>query len=159
MRYTAMYDSPIGHLCLYSDGSMLTGLEFTDAVYQSQDLPVFQKTIGWLDSYFGGEPSAKYDIPICLEGTAFRQMVWQYLLDIPYGTTVTYGQIAKALEGKLGRKMSAQAVGQAVGANPVAILIPCHCVVGAKGQLTGYAWGVDKKQWLLRHEMRKEMQI
>lgn len=114
--------------------------------------PVFLKTRQWLDAYFHGEkPSA--DILLCPEGTPFRQQVWRLLQTIPYGESRSYGDLAREMAAILGTEnMSAQAIGQAVGSNPISILIPCHRVVGAKGQLTGYAGGIDKKIWLLRHE-------
>ena len=93
------------------------------------------------------------EIPIVLEGTAFQKAVWELLLKIPCGKTCTYGELAREAARLLGKeKMSAQAVGQAVGSNPVSILVPCHRVVGAGGKMTGYAWGIDRKRWLLDHE-------
>ena len=145
----------MGKLLLLSDGEALTGL------YMDRDIPVcaqargcdaLDRTKRWLDAYFRGDRPAM-DIPLAAEGTPFQKMVWARLQEIPYGTVVSYGQIAAELAEKLGKKnMSAQAVGQAVGRNPISILIPCHRVVGAKGQLTGYAGGLEKKVWFLRHE-------
>ena len=111
------------------------------------NLSIFDSVIRWLDAYFAGKPMP-VDLPLSPAGTDFQRRVWDILLTIPYGETTTYGAIAK----QLGAPMSAQAVGQAVGKNPLAIIIPCHRVVGANGQLTGYAWGIERKQWLLRHE-------
>ena len=108
---------------------------------------IFNSAKRWLDAYFDGKPPVR-DFSLVLKGTAFQHRVWDLLEQVPYGETVTYGQLAK----QLGGKMSAQAVGQAVGKNPIAIMIPCHRVVGAGGRLTGYAWGIERKQWLLRHE-------
>ena len=145
------YDSPVGKLFLASDGSSLKALGFGDAPGETGRDPVLEMAKQWLDDYFLGrfrEP----EFPLAPEGTAFQQKVWQMLLEIPYGETVSYGDLAR----KLGKTMSAQAVGQAVGKNPIAILIPCHRVVGAKGQLTGYAWGVEKKKWLLDLEAGRE---
>ena len=106
----------------------------------------------WLDGYFSGNP-AELSFPLNPHGTSFQKQVWEILLTVPYGKTTTYGAIAREIALRTGKeKMSAQAVGQAVGANPISILIPCHRVVGANGKLTGYAGGLDKKEWLLRHE-------
>lgn len=149
----AEYDSPIGKLLLQSDGEHLTGLWFgkVSAPVQAESA-VIEKAKRWLDGYFRGETAAP-DIPLLPQGTAFQKQVWQILLSIPYGQTRTYGDIAREMAACRGKEtMSAQTVGQAVGANPLGILIPCHRVVGAKGQLTGYAWGIEKKQWLLQHE-------
>ena len=106
----------------------------------------------WLEDYFrGGDPEVTF--PLAPEGTAFQRKVWNLLLQIPRGHTRTYGELAREMAALLGKKtMSAQAVGQAVGHNPIGIVIPCHRVVGAGGRLTGYAWGLEKKQWLLSHE-------
>lgn len=148
-------ESPVGTLLLESDGAALTGLWIdrepaADAVLD--DCPVLRQTAAWLEDYFRGRPR-EIDFPLSPKGTPFQSMVWEILLTIPWGATRTYGDIAREMAARLGRdKMSAQAVGGAVGSNPISIIIPCHRVVGAKGQLTGYAWGVDKKQWLLKHE-------
>lgn len=153
LDYFGKYDSPLGPLLLISDGQALTGLYMNREIpLQIQPLPVFRQTELWLDAYFRGE-KPEIRIPMNLRGTAFQKWVWARILDIPYGKTVTYGEIARemaVLEGK--EKMSAQAVGQAVGKNPVSILIPCHRVVGAGGKLTGYGGGMENKVWLLRHE-------
>lgn len=159
MTYACKYESPMGTIRLTSDGVALTGLwlegqrgaELAMAL-EEQQLPVFQETKDWLDRYFQGtDPGA---IPaIAMEGTPFRKLVWQLLLTIPYGQTMTYGEIAAqvvALQGK--KRMSAQAVGGAVGHNPISILVPCHRVVGANGNLTGYGGGLDKKVQLLALE-------
>jgi methylated-DNA-[protein]-cysteine S-methyltransferase len=117
--------------------------------------PVFRQTIQWLDAYFRGE-NPPVTVPLVLEGTTFQKLVWEILLAIPSGETRSYASIAKEVATLLGKeKMSAQAVGQAVGRNPISILIPCHRVVGARGEITGYAGGIEKKQWLLRHEGRQ----
>ena len=150
MIYTE-YDSPVGKLFLASDGSALKALGFGNAPEETDYDPVLEMAKIWLDDYFLGRFREPW-FPLAPEGTAFRQKVWQMLLQIPYGETVSYGNLAR----KLGKNMSAQAVGQAVGKNPIAILIPCHRVVGAKGQLTGYAWGVEKKKWLLDLEAGRE---
>lgn len=148
----AEYDSPVGKLLLQSDGQRLTGLWMNRDCGEPEGDPVLEKAKLWLDDYFRGEVR-EADFPLAPAGTVFQKQVWEILLTIPYGQTRTYGDIAREMAARLGKeKMSAQAVGQAVGRNPISILIPCHRVVGAKGQLTGYAWGVEKKKWLLEHE-------
>ena len=150
MTYYTRYPSPIGSLLLISDGLRLTGIAFAEPEMNwtaSEDLAIFDSVQRWLDAYFSGNPTP-VDFPLSPAGTAFQRRVWGLMTEIPYGQTVTYGQLAK----RLGETMSAQAAGQAAGKNPIAIIIPCHRVVGAKGQLTGYAWGIERKQWLLRHE-------
>ena len=153
MIYYSYYNSPIGLLSLESNGQDLTGLYFTtESIQVSSDLPVFAATAAWLDAYFCGQPS-KSDIPVHLTGTPFQLQVWEILRAIPFGEVMTYGDIAREMAVRTGRqKMSAQAVGQAVGRNPVSIIIPCHRVIGSGNRLTGYAGGLDKKTWLLRHE-------
>lgn len=151
------YASPLGTLTLASDGENLTGLWIAGQKYFTagtptnlparDDLPVFMQARGWLDRYFAGQRTAASELPLAPQGSAFRQSVWRILCEIPYGQTVTYGEIAKRLSCK-----SAQAVGGAVGHNPISIIIPCHRVLGSDGSLTGYAGGVDKKIWLLAHE-------
>ena len=144
------YPSPIGSLLLISDGLSLTGLTFAEPEMNwtaSRDSAIFDRVRRWLDAYFAGNP-IPVDFPLSPAGTAFQRRVWALLAEIPYGETVSYGQLAK----RLGKTMSAQAAGQAAGKNPIAIIIPCHRVVWAKGQLTGYAWGMERKKWLLGHE-------
>lgn len=153
--YYTQYASPLGTLLLTCSETGLTGLWMNrtpSAGTERGEHPVFQETQKWLDAYFRGE-----SIPVTFslepEGTAFQKQVWQCLQTIPSGTTRTYGSIAREIGQLLGKeKMSAQAVGQAVGKNPISILIPCHRCVGTGGKLTGYASGLDKKMWLLRHE-------
>lgn len=142
------YQSPLGSITLVSDGESLTELEFGESKETSnnQDLPIFKETRRWLDFYFSGKkpdfmPSLKP------QGTPFQQKVWQELLTIPYGQTTTYGAIAKRLCCR-----SAQAIGQAIHHNPIAIIIPCHRVIGADGSLTGYASGLAVKRKLLQME-------
>jgi methylated-DNA-[protein]-cysteine S-methyltransferase len=153
MTYRAAIPSPLGILHLFSDGTALTGLALRpgqepEAVQiPAENLAIFNSVKTWLDAYFSGDPRP-VDFPLAPAGTDFQRRVWALLLTIPYGKTTTYG----ALAGHLGTKPSPQAVGQAVGKNPIAIVIPCHRVVGVGGQLTGYAWGLDKKQILLTHE-------
>ena len=147
-KLTGVYHSPLGDIVLTSDGLALTGLRFAEATNgePAQDIPPLADACRWLDLYFSG---AKPDfIPrLAPQGTPFQQSVWGELLAIPYGHTVSYGYIAQRL-----RCRSAQAVGGAVGRNPIALIIPCHRVIGSNGQLTGYAYGLDRKQWLLSHE-------
>lgn len=156
LYYTTM-DSPLGKVLLVSDGAYLTRVLIAcqpDPLWQRQDaLPVFNSAKKWLDDYFSGIPRSAEELSLKAEGTPFQKMVWQILCTIPWGETCTYGDIAKEAARKLGKEtMSAQAVGQAVGKNPIWILVPCHRCVGAGGRLTGYAGGIDKKAWLLRHE-------
>ena len=143
-----MYHSPLGDIVLTSDGSALTGLRFAEATNgeQAQDIPSLEDACRWLDLYFGGA-MPDFTPRLSPQGTPFLQSVWRELLAIPYGHTVSYGYIAQRL-----RCRSAQAVGGAVGRNPIALIIPCHRVIGSNGQLTGYAYGLDRKQWLLSHE-------
>ena len=151
--YCIQYDSPIGKLLLTCTDAGLTGLYMNrEAPVHPMEHPILYQTRRWLDAYFRGEVPT-VEVPLCLEGTAFQKSVWKHLLTIPCGQTRTYGEISREMAQLLGKeKMSAQAVGQAVGKNPISILIPCHRVVGSKGQLTGYAGGLEKKIWLLRHE-------
>lgn len=146
---TGVYCSPLGDIVLTSDGTALTGLRFAEATNgkPAQDIPPLADACRWLDLYFSG---ARPDFTprLAPRGTPFQQSVWRELLAIPYGHTVSYGYIAQRL-----RCRSAQAVGGAVGRNPIALIIPCHRVIGSDGQLTGYAYGLDRKQWLLSHEL------
>ena len=153
--YATSYDSPIGQLSLTCTDQALTGLSMNRKTEKQDTHPILMQTGKWLDTYFRGE-NPVLDLPLQTEGTPFQQQVWKLLQDIPYGEVRTYGSLARELARITGKeKMSAQAVGQAVGSNPIGILIPCHRVVGAKGKLTGYAWGLDKKIWLLGLEGRQ----
>ena len=144
-----------------SDGTALTGLWFDGQKYfaeglaetaAAKKLPVFNEAVRWLDIYFGGR-RPDFTPLLNLEGTAFRKEVWQLLLQIPYGQTTTYGKLAAQLAAHNGlKRMSAQAVGGAVGHNPISIIVPCHRVVGTGGSLTGYAGGLAKKLALLKLE-------
>ena len=153
MIYYTAVPSPVGDLRLTSDGISLTGLYLPvhrpDDTHweESKDLAIFNSAKAWLDGNFSGKPGT-VELPLSPAGTAFQQRVWEILLTVPYGQTITYGAIA----GQLGETMSAQAVGQAVGANPIAIVIPCHRCVGADGSLTGYAGGLHYKKALLQLE-------
>ncbi len=167
MTYTQHYDSPLGGILLAADDVGLTGLWFDWQKYFARDLsderieqetPILAEAKRWLDIYFSGkEPD--FTPPLHPVGSAFRQSVWEILLQIPYGQTVTYGEIARQLAEKQGlNRMSAQAVGGAVGHNEISIIIPCHRVVGTDGRLTGYAGGIGKKKKLLeleRADMRR----
>lgn len=161
--YSTIYSSPVGRLTLASDGENLIGLWLEGQKYfggalpgapvVKDDLPIFTQARGWLDRYFAGEQPDLKELPLSPAGSPFRQTVWNILKEIPYGQVTTYGVIARELAVRLGRSsMSSQAVGGAVGHNPLSILIPCHRVVGTNGSLTGYAGGIDKKVWLLTHE-------
>ncbi len=156
MSYSACYPSPIGTLTMVSDGNVLTGLWLTNppsGLEPWEDLPVFTETRRWLDAYFRGDAPSPQPLPLSPSGTEFQQMVWNILLAIPYGQTRTYGSIAKEVAHRMGKeKMSAQAVGGAVGKNPISIIIPCHRCMGAGGALTGFRDGLDLKIWLLNHE-------
>ncbi len=160
-RYKNEYLSPLGPMTMTSDGVNLTGLWFDGQKYFPKELttggepaalPVFEQTGAWLDHYFAGENPGETP-PLRLEGSPFRQAVWRLLQEIPHGRVVSYGMLAgrlSALQG--GIPVSAQAVGGAVGHNPVSIVIPCHRVVGSDGRLTGYAGGLSRKEALLRLE-------
>ena len=154
--YSAVYDSPLGKLLLTCTDQGVTGIYMNrDLPRQQQNHPILHQTKRWLDDYFGGE-NPSVNIPLIPAGTPFQKQVWKILVEIPYGQYRSYGDIAKEMAILSGKeKMSAQAVGQAVGKNPISILIPCHRIVGTKGQLIGYAGGLEKKIWLLRHEGRQ----
>lgn len=155
MDYIYHYESPIGMITMASDGETLIGLWFDGQkyfgdslgeAYEEKMLPIFEQTINWLDIYFsGGIPD--FTPALTMRTTEFRKNVWNIMLSIPYGETMTYGEIAKKLQS-----MSAQAVGGAVGHNSISLIIPCHRVVGSNGSLTGYAGGIDKKIKLLALE-------
>lgn len=161
MIYTCHYASPLGGITLAGNGTALTGLWFDGQKYfgdtlprehTEQALPVFAEAIRWLRVYFSGrEPD--FTPPLAMETTPFRKAVWEILLTIPYGKTMTYGEIAKQIARKHGLShMSAQAVGGAVGHNSISLIVPCHRVVGSNGSLTGYAGGIDRKIQLLQLE-------
>lgn len=161
MQYTTHYNSPIGGILLAADETGLTGLWFDgekyyadhpDPEHEEKDTPVLEQTKKWLTIYFSGrEPD--FLPPIHMIGTPFQLSVWKILQKIPYGKTVTYGEIAKEIAAQKGLpRMSAQAVGGAVGHNELSVIVPCHRVVGTNGSLTGYAGGIDKKVKLLTLE-------
>lgn len=160
MQYIAHCETPLGGVTLASDGESLTGLWFDAQKYFGaglcaepieKDLPIFDEAREWLNVYFGGK-QPDFTPPLSLRGTPFRRAVWEKLLLIPYGKTATYGEIARSLSEEFGRKGSARAVGNAVGRNPVLLIVPCHRVVGANGSLTGYAGGIERKHRLLEME-------
>ena len=161
MIYTYKYKSPLGHILLAADEVGITGLWFEGQKYFGNTLPdkhipqeteILTEAKKWLDVYFSGE-EPKFTPPLHPKGSTFRQAVWQILLQIPYGQTITYGEIARKMaEMKNVSRMSAQAVGGAVGHNEISIIIPCHRVIGTNGSLTGYAGGIDKKLSLLEME-------
>ena len=160
MTYLTRLDSPLGPLYLASDGEALTGLWMEHQKYfaagleaetvERPDLPAFRQASEWLEAYFEkrDRPSPP---PLAPCGSAFRQSVWKLLLEIPYGRTITYGALAEKLKAG-GSAASPQAVGGAVGHNPISILIPCHRVLGVGGSLTGYAGGIEKKRFLQKLE-------
>ena len=155
MLFLTHYASPLGPILLAADETGLTGLwfeaqkyfpSFLGVEYQEKETPVLTETVRWLDVYFSGKDPG-FLPPLHPQGSPFRQTVWDILLTIPRGQTMTYGEIARRLGVH-----SAQAVGGAVGHNPISILIPCHRVVGSDGSLTGYAGGVERKARLLQLE-------
>jgi methylated-DNA-[protein]-cysteine S-methyltransferase len=163
MNYSTYYSSPIGSILLVGHGESLVGLWIEGQKYfgatveetmiENSNLPMFAAIKNWLDKYFAGQKPAISDLTLAPNGSAFRRAVWNFLCQIPYGEVITYGDIAKKMALKMNKAfMSSQAVGGAVGHNPISIIIPCHRVVGANGSLTGYAGGLDKKIKLLEHE-------
>ena len=161
MDFICHYDSPLGGITMGSDGESLIGLWFDgqkydadvlDETHEEKSLPVFAETVRWLDLYFDGQ-RPDFTPPLSLRGSDFRRDVWKLLLAVPYGKTTTYGELADRLAKARGlSRMSAQAVGGAVGHNPISIIVPCHRVVGKSGNLTGYAGGLEKKKFLLSLE-------
>jgi methylated-DNA-[protein]-cysteine S-methyltransferase len=163
MYYSTTYPSPIGTLTLACDGDNLVGLWIEGQKYHGDtipeemttknNMPVFDTTKKWLEKYFAGKKPVISALPLAPVGGAFRQGVWNILCEIPYGAVIAYSDIAKKMAVKMNRNtMSSQAVGGAVGHNPISIIIPCHRVVGINGSLTGYAGGVSKKIKLLELE-------
>lgn len=158
--FTTTLPSPLGPLTLASDGAAITGLWLAGQKYfastldihasPAPDLPVFGQAASWLTAYFTGAPLPAMP-PLAPSGSPFRQAVWALLREIPYGATTTYGALAQALRAR-GIAAAPQAVGGAVGHNPISILIPCHRVVGTGGSLTGYAGGLERKRFLLELE-------
>ena len=161
MFYSTDYASPIGKILMLSDGDAICGVWFygqkhflssiAGEIIEKDDLPLFEKARQWFDDYFNGL-NPQIDFMLKPSGSEFRLKVWEILCEIPYGETITYGEIAS----RLSASMSSQAVGGAGGHNPIAIMIPCHRVVGANGKLTGYAGGIDKKIALLELERNQD---
>ena len=165
MFFHARYDSPLGEIGLLSDDNSLLALWFdtqtpvipdgplVDLSRHGKDVPILRAACDWLDRYFVGDRPSITDLSLAPVGTAFRHRVWQLLVLIPYGETTTYGAIARDLSApNISSKPAARAVGGAVGSNPLALIIPCHRVVGAGGKLTGYGGGLELKKRLLLHE-------
>lgn len=162
MQYMMKYPSMVGELIVVSDGTNITGLWMCQQKYyaatvegecREEQVPTLLFAKEWLDAYFSGKRPDIAMLPLKPKGSEFRQIVWKHLCQIPYGETTTYGEIAKKVARQMGKKtMSAQAVGGAVGHNPIGIIIPCHRVIGKDGSLTGYAGGLEKKIQLLAHE-------
>ncbi|MBS0261428.1 MAG: methylated-DNA--[protein]-cysteine S-methyltransferase [Planctomycetes bacterium] len=147
-------DSPIGALLLVSNGTALTGLYMLDhaggptpGAEWRADAGAFTTVCAQLAAYFAGE-LRRFDLPLAPAGTPFQQTVWRALGDIPYGTTLSYGELAR----RIGQPQASRAVGRANGQNPISIIVPCHRVIGANGTLTGYGGGIARKRWLLEHE-------
>ena len=163
MDYISHYDSPHGRITMGSDGEALIGLWFDDQKHfganlekeqrQQDDLPIFELTRKWLDIYFSGK-APQFTPPLQIRASDFRKQVWQQLLNIPFGQTTTYGEIAKSLGGS-----SAIAVGGAIGHNAISLIIPCHRVIASDGNLRGYAGGLDRKRWLLEMEQKGKTPI
>ncbi|HTE40731.1 MAG TPA: methylated-DNA--[protein]-cysteine S-methyltransferase [Steroidobacteraceae bacterium] len=164
-RYYSRVESPVGPLLLLGDGESLTGMYMNRQRHgpegpqdAKRDDDLFSQVRDQLKAYFAGELH-KFDLRLEPEGTSFQKTVWKGLLEIPYGVTESYGELAK----RIGHDLGARAVGLANGRNPIGIIIPCHRVIGANGTLTGYGGGLERKQWLLEHEQshskpRKPMQ-
>lgn len=167
MLYKATYFSPVGKITLASDGDNIIGLwlegqkyyggTLTEKCITRENIPVFLSAKAWLDKYFAGERPLIENLPLLPKGGEFRQNVWKLLCQIPYGEVVTYGDIARKMAVVTGQpKMSAQAVGGAVGHNPISIIIPCHRVVGTNGSLTGYAGGIN---WSVPRQHQRPVKI
>lgn len=163
MFYSTVHPSPVGDITLACDGVSLVGVWIEGQKYFGNTLPetpasgdtlaILKQTKKWLDAYFAGERPNIFELKLAPIGGEFRQEVWKILCQIPYGQVTTYGEIGKLIAAQRGlSRMSSQAVGGAVGHNPISIIIPCHRVVGVNGSLTGYAGGLKKKTWLLEHE-------
>lgn len=157
MTYMNTVESPLGKLILASDGKNLTALRFENRVelqkiWQEKDLAIFEETKTWLQQYFSGK-NPQWMVPLKLEGTDYRKRVWKALLEIPYGQTASYKDIAQKLNASSSvKKTSARAVGGAVGKNPIPIIVPCHRIIGSDQSLTGYGGGLNRKIKLLKLE-------
>ena len=154
--YYCYMNSPVGQLCIQGDGDFVTGLYLPEhkgwrgpeAAWKETVAP-FSAIREQLAEYFTGERQ-QFDVPTKMEGTPFQQRVWQELTAIPYGITISYGELAR----RVGNSAASRAVGSANGRNPISIIVPCHRVIGSAGKLTGYGGGLDKKQWLLAWEQQ-----
>ena len=162
MTSISYYDSPVGRLLIKTSESALKGVwfvgqkhfprELLNTAPLNSDCEIMRLTCQWLEDYFAGLRPEISRLNLAPDGSDFRRMVWDILCAIPYGASMSYGQIAAIIEKNTGKRMSAQAVGGAVGHNPISIIIPCHRVLGTDGSLTGYAGGLDKKVFLLNLE-------
>lgn len=163
MYYSTHYKSPVGDILIASNENSIIGIWIDEQKYigstlpkdmtEKDDVPILVEAKKWLDDYFAGKNPKLSRLSLDPIGGEFKQQVWKILLEIPYGKLTTYGNIAKEVAKRMGKdRMSAQAVGGAVGHNPISIIIPCHRVVGTNGSLTGYAGGIDKKIKLLEYE-------
>lgn len=163
MYYKTHYKSPLGNIIIACEENYVIGLWIAKQKYigatmpedmlENDNIPILKEGIAWLDDYFTGKKPDLSRLPLAPKGSEFRQQVWKLLIEIPYGELTTYGNIAKDVAERMGKdRMSAQAVGGAVGHNPISIIIPCHRVVGSNKSLTGYAGGIDMKIKLLKHE-------
>lgn len=164
MIYTQTYEHPeLGKMILAANDIGLVGLWFDGQKYfmrginestqEDSSNPILKRAINWLEHYFASDPLPITELKLLPRGTEFQLLVWAELLKIPYGNLSSYGQIAHEIAKLRGKdRMSARAVGRAVSYNPISIIIPCHRVVGTHGQITGYAGGLDRKAWLLKHE-------
>ena len=155
ITYYDTMQSPIGELMLVSDGKTLTGLYMDKQKHAARrakairDEEMLKRPRAQLQSYFAGE-LRDFELPLAAEGTPFQQRVWRALCDIPYGETISYGELAR----RTGQPKASRAVGLANGQNPISIVVPCHRVIGANGSLTGYGGGLERKRWLLAHESK-----
>lgn len=152
--YYTYLESPVGRICLQADGQFLTGLHLPDHKHWPGVSPNWHRTDtpfaavrGQLAGYFAGERT-EFDIPLKLIGTPFQNRVWQELARIPFGVTISYGELAR----RVGQPTASRAVGSANGKNPISIIVPCHRVIATSGNLIGYGGGLLNKQWLLQHE-------
>lgn len=157
--YYTRIESPIDPLLLTSDGEALTSLFmmsqrhgpfFSDAWIRDDNAKPFAEAQKQMKAYFAGELT-EFDLPLVMRGTEFQQQVWQELQNIPFGVTISYGELAE----RVGNPKSSRAVGAANGRNPISIIVPCHRVIGANGKLTGYGGGMERKEWLLAHESKQ----
>jgi methylated-DNA-[protein]-cysteine S-methyltransferase len=158
MTYYTVVDSPIDPITLLTDGTHLTGLymagadgvpELNPEWVEGSDVPVLQQAREQLTAYFDGDLEC-FDLPLAAAGTDFQLRVWAALRDIPYGETISYGTLAS----RIGNSNASRAVGLANGKNPISIIVPCHRVIGSSGKLVGFGGGLNRKSWLLNHELK-----